>query len=82
MKAAKVPAWALPGQEKRAARMARVDAMPPELRACVHEHGLSIVDACMQLGIRKPKHINHLVSTVRNQSYQSAKDRSTGGTDA
>lgn len=79
MKAAPVPSWAAEGQEKRAARMARVDRMPPEIRACVHEHGLTIVDTCMALGIKKAKHINHLVKTIRDQSYQGVRDRAPPG---
>ena len=59
---------------RRATRMARVDAMPPEIRACVHEYGLTIVDAMLDLGIKKAKHIRHLVDIVRRESYQSARD--------
>ena len=59
---------------RRATRMARVDAMPPEIRACVHEYGLTIVDSMMDVGIKKAKHIRHLVEIVRRESYQSARD--------
>jgi hypothetical protein len=59
---------------RRATRMARVDAMPPEIRACVHEYGLTIVDSMLDLGIKKAKHIRHLVNVVRRESYQSARD--------
>jgi hypothetical protein len=61
-------------QKRRATRMARVDAMSPEIRACVHEYGLTIVDAMLDLGIKKAKHIRHLVDTVRRESYQSFRD--------
>ena len=61
-------------QKRRATRMARVDAMSPEIRACVHEYGLTIVDAMLDLGIKKAKHIRHLVDTVRRESYQSVRD--------
>lgn len=50
---------------RRRARMDRIDAMPAELRACVNEYGLTIVDACVQLGITKARHIHHLVNTIR-----------------
>jgi hypothetical protein len=59
---------------RRATRMARVDAMPPEIRACVHEYGLTIVDAMLDLGIKKAKQIRHLVDTVRRESYQGPRD--------
>ncbi len=62
-------------QSRRAARMARVDAMPADVRACVHDYGLTIVDACMQLGVVKARHIRHLVETVRCQSYQGKRDK-------
>jgi hypothetical protein len=59
---------------RRATRMARVDAMPPEIRACVHEYGLTIVDAMMDLKIKKAKHIRHLVDVIQRESYQSVRD--------
>lgn len=46
-------------------RMDRVDSLPKELRALVHEHGLTVVDAFLQCGVTKPKHIQHLIKVVR-----------------
>lgn len=43
--------------------LAATDAMPPDLRAVVHEFGFPIVDAFLTLGIRQPRHIRHLVTT-------------------
>jgi hypothetical protein len=51
-------------------RMERVDAMSPELRACVHEYGLTIVDAFVDIGVTKARHIRHLVETVRKGSVE------------
>jgi hypothetical protein len=52
---------------KRAARMRRVDAMPAELRELVHEYGLPVVRACLDLGVRKPNQIRHLVETILDE---------------
>lgn len=50
--------------------MARVDAMPPELRALVYEHGLTVVDAFIQCGVTKASRIQHLIKTVRQGSVE------------
>ena len=61
-------------QDRRKRRMERIDRMPSEIRACVHEYGLSVVDAMLDAGVKKAKHIHHIVATVRVGSYQSKKD--------
>lgn len=66
-------------EEKRIARMERVDAMPPELRELVHEYGLHCVDAFMQLGVTQPRHIRHLVETVLNEFSPSRGSFSAQG---
>jgi hypothetical protein len=48
-------------------RLAAIDALPPDVRGCVHDYGYTVVDTCLQLGVRKPKHIRHLVTTVMNE---------------
>lgn len=57
-----------PSQEwidhKRRARMETVDRLPPDVRALVHEYGLNVVNACLQSGVVKAKHIRHIVETV------------------
>lgn len=50
--------------------MERVDAMTPEMRALVHEYGLSIVDAFLDLGIKKPNQIRHIINTVHAGSVE------------
>jgi len=49
---------------RRRSRMDFVDDLPAELRKLVHEYGLPVVKTCLELGIRKPRHIRHLVETV------------------
>lgn len=61
-------------QAKRVARMERIDAMPADIRACVHEYGLSIVQAMLDAGVKKGKHMHHIVKMVREGSFQSATD--------
>jgi hypothetical protein len=59
--------------ERRAKRMDRIDRMPPELRALVHEYGLTVVDAFTSCGVTKPKQIRHLIEVVRGGSYEIGK---------
>lgn len=53
--------------QKRRNRMNSIDAMEEELRVLVHEYGYTIVRACLDLGVRKPKQIRHLVETVLDE---------------
>lgn len=64
--------------QRRKKRMAFVDAMDPAVRACVHEYGLTIVQAFLDLGVRNPKHIRHLVDTVRGGSYEIGRREEKG----
>lgn len=52
---------------RRIARMKQIDRMPPELRELVHEYGLNIVRAFLDIGVSKPKHIRHLVESVLDE---------------
>lgn len=52
---------------RRADRMNKIDALDAGLRACVHDYGFNAVNAFLQLGIKKPRHIRHLVETVLNE---------------
>lgn len=54
-------------------RMDRVDEMPPELRACVHEFGLGLVDQFLNCGVTKPAHIRHLIKACWNGSGEIGK---------
>lgn len=40
------------------------DMMPGPLRACVHEFGYAIVKACVDMGIKEPRHIRHIVHEI------------------
>lgn len=53
--------------QKRKARMDKIDAMSPELRALVYEYGFHIVDAFMCNGVTKPRRIRHLVEMVLDE---------------
>jgi hypothetical protein len=50
--------------EKTLRSFSRIDAMSPELRACVHEFGEPIVSACLQAGVRRPNVIRQLVREI------------------
>lgn len=54
-------------QAKRAARMQSIDSMPADLRALVHEYGLNVVRTLMDLGVRKPSQIRHVVETILDE---------------
>ena len=59
-----------PARARLLKRMDRVDAMSVEMRECVHEFGLTIVDACRDLGITQPRQIRHLVNVIRKGSSE------------
>ncbi|OZA34380.1 MAG: hypothetical protein B7X92_10375 [Novosphingobium sp. 17-62-9] len=54
-------------QQKRQARMAKVDQFDPETRTLIHHYGLNVVNAFVQVGVTKPKHIRHLVECVLDE---------------
>jgi hypothetical protein len=48
-------------------RMAMVDAYSPDVRALIHEYGLTVVKGFYDLGVKNPRHIRHLVEIVLNE---------------
>jgi hypothetical protein len=60
--------WDAAGMDRVKRRMATIDAMPKELRALVHEHGLTVIQAFVDGGLTKPKSINHIIDTIRRGS--------------
>jgi hypothetical protein len=48
----------------------RVDAMPKELRTCVHEFGYAIVNACVEAGVTSPGRIRQLVHEIQEGGRQ------------
>ncbi len=71
-------------KDRVAARMNRVDAMNPDVRKVVHDYGLTIVDAFLQLGITEARHMRHLITTIvretRGDPSQGINGRSNGST--
>lgn len=65
---------------RRKARMDKVDAMTPGMRALVHEYGSTVVDAFLDIGVRKERHIRHLVETVLNEFSPTRGAGSNQGT--
>lgn len=55
-------------RDRRIKRMSRVDAMPPDIRALVHEWGLSITQAFLECGVTNPRHIRHIINMVLNET--------------
>lgn len=54
-------------------RMNRVDDMPPALRACVHDFGLTLVDQFIACGVTNPRHIRHLITACWQGSTEVGK---------
>lgn len=52
---------------RRASRMDYVDSLPAEVRALVHEYGLATVKTLLDLGVRKPRQIRHVVETILDE---------------
>lgn len=47
--------------------MERVDAMPDDVRALVHEYGLHVVQALLDSGVTKARNMRHVVEAVLNE---------------
>lgn len=71
-------AYQLDGKRLRA--LAEVDAMSPELRACVHEFGLPIVGCCAKFGITNPAHIRELVREIWDGAREGRQTNGVYGT--
>lgn len=67
-------------QKRSARRMAAIDALPDDIRALVHEYSYTVVDAFLVLGIKKPRHIRHLVEVVLNEFSPTRGSSSRQGT--
>lgn len=67
---------------RRVNRMAAIDALSPEQRALVHEYGFNVVKALMDLGVRKPSAIRHVVETVLDEFSPTRGTGSSQGTRA
>ena len=48
--------------------MVKIDSLPPEIRALVHEFSLGPVQTCLDCGVRNAKHIRHLIVHLQSQS--------------
>lgn len=53
--------------QKRRARMDVIDRFPADIRAMIHEYGFAIVKTLLDCGVKKPKHIKHVIETVVNE---------------
>lgn len=55
---------------KRKNRFKEIDNLSPEMRKVVHEWGYTIVKNFMNCGVVKPKHIQHLVNMVLDETVR------------
>lgn len=51
----------------RKRRMETIDDLPPEIRELVHDYGYTVVRALLDVGVKKPRQIKHVVETVLNE---------------
>lgn len=58
------------GHARAISRMEKIDKMPEGIRALVHEYGLGVVQAFLDIGVTKPKQIAHLIGTVQRGSNE------------
>lgn len=65
--------------DRRTKRFERVNRMPHGLRECVYDYGLTVVDALLDAGVKKPKNIRHVVETVLNEFSPTRGTRSSQG---
>jgi hypothetical protein len=65
---------------KRAQRFEAIDALPKDIRELVHAYGYTVVKTAMDLGIKKPKQIKHMVETVLNEFSPTRASFSVQGT--
>ena len=56
--------------------------MPADLRACVHEFGFAIVNACILAGVTQPARIRQLVYEIWQGARQPNQRTGTKGTSA
>lgn len=66
--------------EGRLNRLRLTDAMSPDLRACVHEFGFPIVDACLQAGVSMAANIRQLVMEIWAGARQTGQAGGAEGT--
>lgn len=64
---------------KRVAALAITDAMPRELRECVHEFGLPIVTCCVKHGVSSPRKIRELVKEIWAGARQTGQRNEARG---
>jgi hypothetical protein len=65
--------------EKIRARMDRIDAMPADIRALIHEYGLTVVQAFVDQGVTKATGIRHLIQQVARGSVEPGTSAGSKG---
>jgi len=57
----------------------RVDTMPPQVRAVVHDYGYPMVAACLAAGVTKPGAIRSLIMNITMGARSTWMNRARGG---
>ncbi len=66
-------------EERRRKRMEQVDALHPDLRACVHDYGYHVVNTLLSLGLRNAQQVRHAVEVVLDEFSPTRGSRSAQG---
>lgn len=67
------PAW-VAWQQSIQRRMAVIDALPQKMRLVIHEYGWEPVKLLMDLGVKSPQQVEHIIRAIRG-SGQAKEDR-------
>lgn len=51
-------------------RMAVIDRLHPKMRLVVHEYGWEPVRLLMELGVKSPRHMEHLIRSIRGMDQR------------
>lgn len=56
-------------------RMDFVDGLPSGLRSIVHEYGLTVFNCMYEIGIKKEKHMRHIINTILRELRTTVDER-------
>lgn len=63
----------------RRKRMRAIDGLPADIRQCVHEYGYTVVRALLDCGVKKARHMRHVVETVLDEFSPTRGSRAAQG---
>ncbi|KQP53050.1 hypothetical protein [Methylobacterium sp. Leaf106] len=64
---------------RRQRRMGSIDDLSPAMRKLVNEYGFYVVRTLLDLGIKEPRHVSHIVETILDEFSPTRGSKSTQG---